>query len=234
MSDYDTRTVGERLDDVIETWRHRFWRLRMRWAFRRSNSVVGTASLPANELHEDDTQEEAFRRSHGYARARVPMPQTDEQQAHNRALDEEYAAEIAHRKNLLQAGEYKARFYTTVFQPTAEELLNPDCVNWDMELTMEPGRRRDVTKETGIPLQPVITPDQVAERRAVDQMIAGLDRMQAGEQVITVRDLVGSRQHILDACHGNEAMADQVEQKARDTFGVTDLDLPLSQAVFKG
>jgi hypothetical protein len=203
--------------------------LRLRWRFRQTLPAEGTAALPTPTVqHEDGARD--------YAHAIAPLPQTDEQQAHNAAIEAEYQAEIDLRRGLMRRGLYKARFYNMA--PPAHDLpgggttgdwLNdPDRVNWDLELTLDAGRRLNLTTDPGTVPQPLVTREEVAERQATTRVIERLDRVEAGRlAAVTARDLIGTRAQILAACYGNAAMADLVEAKARDVLGVEDLDAPV-------
>jgi hypothetical protein len=99
-------------------------------------------------------------------------------------------------------------------------------VNWHMELTLEPGRRVDVTKGTGQPFLQPVTPEALAQANEIRTLKAKVTEREALGREMTARDLIGSRESVLAACGGNEALADQVEANAMRTFGVTSLDEP--------
>jgi hypothetical protein len=80
-------------------------------------------------------------------------------------------------------------------------------------------------------MQPVLTDTEMFQARmagALGREVAGVEKGKT-PAIRTPRDLIGSRASIVEACRGSEAMADQVEQSAREMFGVTDLDAPLPE-----
>lgn len=102
------------------------------------------------------------------------------------------------------------------------DVLKPEEVDWDLELSVSPGRRTNVTTDPGVPHQPMLTQQEYDEVKALSAMLA---TVRAAEiEAKTPRAIIGSRQTILDACGGDEQVADQVEASARKHFGVADLD----------
>lgn len=116
-----------------------------------------------------------------------------------------------------------ARLTTIAGNPS---LANYEEVNWHLELTMEPGRRVDVTTGTGQPFLQPVTPEAIAQANEIRTLKAKVTEREALGREMTARDLIGSRESVLAACGGNEALADQVEANAMRTFGVTSLDEP--------
>lgn len=123
----------------------------------------------------------------------------------------------------LEQGLMEARAMTITNNPA---LAAFEEVNWHMELAMEPGRRVDVTKGTGQPFLQPVTPEALAQANEIRTLKAKVTEREALGREMTARDLIGSRESVLAACGGNEALADQVEANAMRTFGVTSLDEP--------
>lgn len=210
----------------------RKWLTAIRLGSLRIDHTEGTMAIPTVQ-HEELSDEEKFRREHGYSKARVPLPWSEDIARHNAEVDAEYNAEIERRKVAMRAGEYKPRWvlYDLDVLPDPR---NPDHVDWHLEMSMDPGRRVNVTKDAGVPMQPMVSDDEMASRRAVKRLDLGLKKWDEASGTLvpkTVREIIGSRHSILEACHWNEQMADQVEATACETFGVASVDEPLPSGV---
>jgi len=215
--------------------------------------AIGTAAFPVGQ-HEELTDAERFKREHGYSAAFAPLPATPELEAHNRAIEAEYAAEVEARKALLAKGLYRPRFLHPSLTMEQEmevlALAHPlarsdarhtmtreritaiqmgatprvDEVDWHLEMTLEPGRRVNVTKDAGAPMLDLPTQsamEQAAERRELAARVAEVEAQVRGR---TVRSILGSRAQTLAACRGDESMADEIEARAMRAYGVTSLD----------
>lgn len=210
----------------------RKWLTAIRLGSIRIDHTEGTMAIPTVQ-NEDLSDEEQFRREHGYSKARVPLPWSEDISKHNAEVDAEYNAEIGRRKVLMLAGEYKPRWVLYGLDVLPDP-TNPDHVDWHLEMSMDPGRRVNVTKDVGVPMQPMVSDDEMAQRRAVGRLRRGLsvlDPTNPAKVPATVRALIGSRYKVLEECHWNETLADQVEAAACKTFGVASVDAPLPSGV---
>lgn len=186
------------------------------------------------------SEDEKWKREHGFSAATSQMADTAETAAHNRAVDEEYQAEIDYRKALFDKDEYLPRFITVRegHELPADLLGNAPAIiawmqahpmacdiNWHLELTLEPGRRADVTKDIGKPVLPMPTAEDLAQvdelnrqRRKVEAIEAQRAFAPFATDEPTREDVVYSLglspEEILSACNGNEALAAQVAAKA--------------------
>ncbi len=222
------------------------WLSRFRQRFRGSLDTTGTAVLPApTEQHAEKTVEQRFKEEHGYSQASEPERWTEDISKHNAAVQQEYSYEIESRKAAFVLGDYVPRFFERMLTDDenahyAEKTVEGAQVraglvaevNWDLELTLRPGARVDVTETDGVVKQPLVS--DVAQARAHGELgreVASLEREEARAHVAalgpkSVRDVIGTRAMILKATNGNEALANQAEAKAREVFGVDDLDAP--------
>ena len=184
-------------------------RLRQKW----SGSVQPTIPAPTAQ-HYQMTAAERWRRDHGYSQATTPAPWTEDIQKHNQTVAAEYHAEIVRRKKAFELGEYLPRFFM-------DSDVNPgvyDEVNWDLEMSLLPGRRVDVTKAVGVPMQPPLSEAEYEQGRE----IGNLARAVAATETDPITRYVGTREEVLRACNGDEARADSVFAKARELFGEPD------------
>lgn len=208
----------------------RLWqRLKLRWAMRGTpNHPLTTGSLPGTEQHAEETSAQKFKRERGFSEATDPLPWSEDISQHNKAVAEEYNAEIALRKLAYAEGRYQPRMFCEVWHPEMGEYV-PE-VNWDLEMTLMPGRRVDVTKSPGVPMQPALTVSELTEARIAGNLAREVTALEQGtkQDPKTPREFIGSRQTILANVGGDEAIADQVEESARKAFGVEDLDAPLA------
>lgn len=190
---------------------------RIRAAIGTSIAPVGTPAIPMGQ-HEELTEAEKFKREHGFAAATEPDVWSPEIAAHNRAIDEEYAAEIERRKALLAAGQYTPRFYMVDFADDGTPIVSTE-VNWHLELSMEPGRRTNLTNEPGqvLPLVSAADISAAIEADSLERKVVALEAAKAlspaelADSPALLRSLVSDRAAILAACRGSEAMADQLE-----------------------
>ncbi len=208
-------------------WERAWFRLSMKWwAFiqRWKYRPHGTAGAQTPPMVEEQRVKE-------YSAAVTPAPWTEDITKHNANVSKDYAEEVERRKAAMLAGEYHPRFYldfdgAPTNGPLAPGILrDPEAVSWALEMSMRPGARVDVTNDYEKRFR-LLTPLEIADikyetmaRKAVDSA--------ANLIPIVPRAIVGSREDILKACGGDEALADQVEQKAREFLGVRDLDAPL-------
>lgn len=177
----------------LKTW----WRLRGATA-----APIGTLAVPVGQ-HKMLTDEEKWKREHGFSAATAPLPATAEIAAHNMEIDQEYYAEIDRRKALFEAGEYRPRFMCVrpghevppglvghANEVAAWVLANPGAVdiNWDLEMTLDAGRRHDVTSESGKPVLPMPTSEDV---RQVAELREAQDAVSRAEAANIARDLGG-------------------------------------------
>lgn len=231
--------------------------LKLRWATRSSAGQPGTLGVPL-EQHEQLSDREKWRREHGYSAAFSPDEWSEDIARHNAEVEKEYQQEVETRRAAYMAGTYKPRFlmtgsfvYDAVLAGVALAEFTPaeivGCIDWDLELSADPGRRINVTKDTGKPLIPVLSDSDVSLQKQIDRYAGAMAKMahlQAGGPSLyqsardsnhkivvpprrTVRDLIGSRESILLAVGNNREMADQVERHALNMFGVKSLDEPV-------
>lgn len=220
---------------------NRLRRILNRWRFGRM-SVTGTSALPIpTEQQAVLTDEDKFKRDHGFSAATTPAPWTEDIARHNAQADRDYAAAVQELKDGYLAGTYRPRFL--MFEDLADERVGAimagdkptvDEVNWHLEMTLQRGARENVTKIQ--PLWPVLTDADAADAREAGNLarvVAGLERQQGLHTLDTrmqaarlspIRQAIGTREQILQQCGGNTALADAVERKAREEFGVEDLD----------
>lgn len=117
------------------------------------------------------------------------MEATEDIALHNKALEDEYAAEIEARKVGMRAGLYRPRFCLSQRRNDATGELerwdfekhhnDPEWVNWDLEMSMEPGRRLDVTKGSGLPSEappPVPSQEQIAREKEARLLRIAIER----------------------------------------------------------
>jgi hypothetical protein len=207
------------MSEKHETSQVRSWWQRFVRRFRGSLQPEGTLAAPTGQ-HYQENAEARFYREHGYARATAPLPWGEDITAHNGEVEREYREEVARRQAAYEIGAYVPRYF-------CESLDTPgvfDRVNWDLEMSLLPGRRVNLTDSPGVPMQPVLTSAEHRQAREVGHLgrvVSGLERQR------TIRDEIGSREDILAFVGGNADIADQVEDKARELFGVEDLDAPL-------
>ncbi len=121
------------------------------------------------------------------------------------------------------------RFFLAYDPSDIGTALSPENVNWDLELTMEPGRRLDVTTSTGVPQNaPAPSAQEIADDLEARRLRVAIDRIEDMDVRLvlgpTVADMVGNRETIIEACGGNEAEADKVIAKALEMFGAKSLD----------
>ena len=213
-------------------------RLRLRWATRGSVAApISTTAIPT-EQREQLTADQKWAQEHGFSAAFPSMPDTVETAAHNKAIDDEYRDEVKLRKDAWISGEYQPRFFVVEsdnycrLKPSDIESLrlsaSVDSVNWDLEMSMLPGRRTDVTHERAKQLE-TVTPDHVAGQMAIDAAGRSLTDAELGrrETPRTVRDLVGSRATILRLVGGDAEKADAIERKALELLGAESMDAPI-------
>lgn len=202
-------------------------RIKARLAVARL-TPVGTVGIPVGQ-HEELTEASKYRREHGFSMATSPLEASPEIAAHNAAISREYEAEIDRRKALHAAGEYTPRYYVPVISEGPEGTVIYEItteVDWDLEMTMLPGRRTDVTKDT-LQALPLAKAEDVDKAREVNRLRTGIADIEGGRVHVTKqtgRDVVGSRETILEACGGNASMADQVEANALKMLGLASLD----------
>ncbi len=218
-----------------------FEKLKLRWHLRGSTPAPLTTMAIPTAQHEMLSEDEKWKREHGFSAATSPMADTAETAAHNRAIDEEYQEEIDRRKALMEAGEYTPRFAT--LRPGHEipedlvgngptivswMLANPGAVdvNWHLELTLEPGRRADVTKDIGKDVLPMPTAEDLAQVAEITRQRRKVEAIEAErafapfktDEPVDRDDLMTglglTQADILEACGGNEALAAQVAAKA--------------------
>lgn len=217
-----------------------FEKLKLRWHLRGSTPAPLTTTAIPTAQHEMLSEDEKWKREHGFSAATSPMADTAETEAHNRAIDEEYQEEIERRKALMEAGEYMPRFAT--LRPGHEipedlvgngpaivawMLANPGAVdvNWHLELTLEPGRRADVTKDIGKPVLQMPTAEDLAQVDELNRQRRKLEALEAARALAPFRSDEPTRDDVLHglglnpddilaACGGDEALAAQVQQKA--------------------
>lgn len=224
-------------------WSFQQWkdRLKLRWAMRGSvASPMTTTALPT-EQQQEKSAEQKFKEARGFSMATAPLPWSEDIAAHNKAIDVEYDEEIARRKVAFLAGEYKPRFLNLSDDVMSDDRLEaiverhekptPDEIDWRLEMTLAPGRRVNVTTDVGVPMQPVLSDVQYHEARMAGALGREVKAMEQGTTtgMRTPRDIIGSRASIVEACRGDERMADQVEASARQMFNVEDLDTPLPE-----
>lgn len=217
-----------------------FEKLKLRWHLRGSTQApLSTTAIPTAQ-HEMLSEDEKWKREHGFSAATSPMADTAETAAHNRAIDEEYQAEIDHRKELFDKGEYLPRFITVRegHEMPPELLGNAPAIiawmqahpmacdiNWHLELTLEPGRRADVTKDIGKPVLPMPTAEDLAQVDELNRQRRKVEAIEAERALAPFRsdertrdDVVYglglSPDDILAACGGDAALAAQVQEKA--------------------
>lgn len=202
-------------------------RLRLRWALRGSSSSPLTPTSPGREQVHQDTAEEAFRKTHGYSQATAPLPATADISKHNAEVQREYDAEVERRKLAYEAGEYKPRFYMDAWNVFYDRFV--PVVNWDLEMTLRPGARVDVTKDIGVPIQPPLSLQQETEARIAGNLGREVALLEKGvdRPVRTLRELTGTREEMLKACNGNVELCDELETMLRETFKVKSLDDPI-------
>lgn len=215
--------------------------------FRGSIQPTGTMSAPTAQ-HEQKTVEQKFREEHGYSMAGEADAWSEDISQHNAEVQAEYDAEVERRKAAMLAGTYQPRYATSDYMHRMElrgderPPLTPDDIDWHLEMATRPGARADVTTEPGVQMQPdanATTYAQAEEVRHMRQTVASLENQNASRKLAdeakdviggmvptNIRLLIGTRAKILAAVGGNERLADQVEDKARDTFGTDDLDAP--------
>jgi hypothetical protein len=189
-------------------------RLKLRWALRGSQPHAFDLTA-GTEQHRQQTAAERFHQEHGYSQATAPAEWTEDIAKHNQEVRDEYRAEVQRRQDAYLAGEYLPRFFFPRTDPVSLRQVTTD-VNWDLEMTLLPGRRVDVTKETGVPIQP---PLSEADYETASQ-IGRLGREVTAAETDPVRKYLGSREDVLAACGGDAGETDKVEAKARALFGV--------------
>lgn len=232
----DTQEDARPVSPTVAAYQKRSWWQRLKARMAGSMHPVGTIAAPMGQ-HYEQTEAEQFYAEHGYSRATTPAPWSADIAAHNAAVDKEYREEIERRQAAMRAGEYTPRFilvpsaeapplvwahYTAVIDGATPALV--DDIDWDMELSLMPGRRTTVTHDPGVPVQ-TMDPHTLTVGREIGQMarLVQVEETKAN----TPRALIGSRATILASVGGIEALADQVEANARAFFGVEDLDAPL-------
>lgn len=197
-------------------------RLRLKWRLRGiATTPINTMAIPIGQ-HEQLTADQKWAQEHGFSAATTPDVATPEIAAHNLFIDREYDAEIERRKALMAEGAYTPRFFLVDYQDDGSCVVSKD-VNWHLELTLDPGRRANVTRDTGRPVILTLSPDEQRQQREIDRLKGKVQAVESAKDMepaellahpALVRALVGDRATVLAACGGNEAMADQVEAKA--------------------
>lgn len=188
-------------------------RLKLRWALRGSQPHAFDLTA-GTEQHRQMTADERFHEAHGFAAATRPAPWTSDITTHNTEVRLEYDAEVIRRQQAWVDGTYTPRFFNDVPDGT---MLGE--VNWDLEMTLRPGARLDLTCDSGVPMQDPVTLADLEAAREAGHLGREVDAIERGigprDVESLLRTYVGSRAEVLAACGGNEAMADQVFAKGR-------------------
>lgn len=206
----------------------RKWIQRTLRRLRIDRSVHLSETLRApTEQHAVLTDAQKFKRDHGYEMATEAAPWTEDITKHNNAVEREYQQVVAELKAAYDHGMYRPRFLLsdTIGDERMGEILTgarptEDEINWDLEMTMHPIARANVTKSTLKPVLALLTKDDEAVARQIGHFHRLVNAEERKQSRRTVESVLGTREEILAACGGNEALADQVEAKARAEFGL--------------
>lgn len=209
----------------------------LRNKFGGSVQPVGTIAAPT-AIHYEKTAEEKYKEEHGFSMASTPMPWSDDISAHNAGIEKAYQEAVEELKLQFLAGEYRPRFLASFTNELQAWLVtNPgktfadappemqvDCIAWDLEMTADRGARADVTKDVGVEMLPEPTLEDIQVARESGHLSRLIAATKEGRKM-TYREAFGlSREEILAQARGDQAVADQVEDMARKTFGVESLD----------
>lgn len=189
------------------------WWNRVKRAMAHADAVTrGEVTRPRTEQRRELTDAEKWQQEHGFSAAVTPMPATADISKHNAVIDREYRDEIERRQALMRHGAYRPRFALATYDPFGA--LTVDQVDWDLEMTADPLRRLDLTHETATQ-QPM--PDEVdlATAREIGTLAREVAALERDDVLAGVRLITGSREELLKAVGGDEALADQLEAKAR-------------------
>lgn len=202
------------------------WKDRLRQKWSGSLRPEGTIALPApTAQHYQENEDGRFRREHGFAPATRPAEWSADITEHNTAVQQEYAAEVERLKAAYSVGEYHPRFFCDVWDAGISEYVATP--NWDLEMTLRPGGRVNVTKDPGVPMQPTLTEADVQQAREIGMLGREVNALETDP----IRRYVGTRQEILRACGGDERIADEVEAKARELMNDANLPERMARAV---
>jgi hypothetical protein len=159
-----------------------------------------------------------------YSPAMQPAEATPEIAAHNQAIEQEYQAEVDRRKAAFERGEYQPR-HMYALEDTPDVY---DQVAWDLEMSradLLPGRRADVTRESGRPrlqawpLEDILKQaeiDRVQRRVTASELAIGMGAA-AADIPQRVYDFIGVADHDdLVRQTGGPELADRVFKEAQD------------------
>lgn len=134
----------------------------------------------------------------------VPVLTDDQRAQVNAMADEDAAYQLLHQFHRL-------RFDAIVAGAPIDVETE---VNWDMEMTIDPGARANVTKDDSVK-QAALTEVEESQYREIGKLHRAI-ALEEIEQGIARQDLtgiIGSDEEILAQCGGNEQLAAQVKAK---------------------
>lgn len=171
---------------------------------RRALTPSTTAGIPmqSHEQHAELTDDQKWEKAHGFSVARAPMPWTDEQTAHNLAVDTHYDEQILERQAAYLNGTYQPRFIITDPNIFAEAMSARErgvmvpihCINWHLEMSMRPEARVNVTHESE-KQQASLTPEELAQAREAGRLgreVAGLEQRELKRLILRPEDDPGT------------------------------------------
>jgi len=200
------------------------WLERLRLRFGGAITPSGTLAVPMAQ-HYEASERDKWKAEHGYSAAFDPMPWSEDIAKHNAEVTREYDEEVARRMAAYDAGEYQPKVMVLKSgQLTAARLEaimqnheRPRAVelDWHMDMTAAPGRRRDVTHEQPAPLPPA---EVLAAAREAGRLVHQIaleeyrQNRQREDRPAILDRLIGTRDQVLASCDGDADKADQVEE----------------------